>query len=139
MPLKSPEQALSRVLAADPVVALVVGHRVYPLLAPADAPLPFATWRRGGVIREQSLAGPTNMPKVQAVFDFYAETYEAVRDLADKARSRLDGYGGESADSVLIHNVSLETEVDGFVQLAGSETPPVYSVTQTYLVMWSEQ
>lgn len=138
MPLKSPEQALSRVLSADPTVALMIGHRVYPLLAPADAPLPFATWRRGGVIREQGLSGPLGTPKVQAVFDFYAETYEAVRDLADRARSCLDGYGGQSADSVLIHNVSLETEVDGFVQLAGSETPPVYSVTQTYFVMWSE-
>jgi hypothetical protein len=138
MPLKSPEQALSRVLVTDPAVALLVGHRVYPLIAPATADLPFVTWRRTAVQREQSMGGPTGATKVLATLEIYAETYEAVRDLADKVRLCLDGYGGQSADSVLTNNVSLEQETDGFVQLAGSETPPVYSVTQTYSVMWSE-
>ena len=51
MPLKSPEQAISTVLLADPAVAAVIGTRIYPVLAPASADLPFATWRRSGVQR----------------------------------------------------------------------------------------
>jgi hypothetical protein len=44
MPLKSPEQLLANALVADPAVAAVVGQRVYPVVAPASADLPFITW-----------------------------------------------------------------------------------------------
>lgn len=139
MPLKSPEQALARALAADPAVALAVGTRIYPVIAPASAALPFVTWRRSGVQRQQTLGGPMGMPDVLLTVDIYAVTYEAVRDIADRVRSCLDGCGGTLANSVLVENVSLENEVDGFVQLAGGDVPPVYSVTQTYSVLWQEQ
>lgn len=139
MPLKSPEQAICSVLVSEPSVALIVGHRTYPVIAPASAVLPFLTWRRSGVQREQTLSGPMGSPTVLVTLDLYAETYEAVRDLADKVRRSLDGYGGSPSNLVVVHNVSLDNEVDGFVQLAGGETPPVYSVSMTFSVMWSEQ
>ena len=44
-----------------------------------------------------------------------------------------------AAESVVVNNVSLDNEADGFVQLAGGDVPPVYSVTQTYSVMWVEK
>jgi len=138
MPLKSPEQGLAYVLVSDPAVAAVVGTRVYPVIAPATADLPFATWRRAGVQRSHTLSGPMGMPTVVMSVDLYAETYEAVRDLADRVRRALDGYGGSPSDSVLVNNVSLDNEADGFIQLAGGDVPPVYSVTQTYSIMWSE-
>jgi hypothetical protein len=37
-----------------------------------------------------------------------------------------------------VNNVSLDNEIDGFVQLAGGDMPPVYSVSQTFSIMWSE-
>lgn len=139
MPLKSPEQVLRDALLLDPAVALLIGTRVYPVIAPATAALPFVTWRRSGIQREQTLAGPMGMPTVLVAFDIYDTTYEAVRDIADRVRAALDGYGTSEADSVVVSNVSLDQEVDGFVQLAGSDMPPVYSVTQTYSVIWKEQ
>ncbi len=138
MPLKSPEQGLATVLVSDPAVAAAVGTRVYPVIAPATATLPFATWRRSGVQRTHTLSGPMGMPTVVLSIDLYAETYEAVRDLADRVRRALDGYGGSPSDSVLVDNVSLDNEADGFIQLAGGDMPPVYSVTQTYSIMWQE-
>lgn len=138
MPLKSPEQVLRDALLLDPAVALLVGTRVYPVIAPATAALPFVTWRRSGIQREQTLAGPMGMPTVLVAFDIYDTTYEAVRDIADRVRVALDGYGTSEADSVVVSNVSLDQEVDGFVQLEGSDLPPVYSVTQTYSVIWKE-
>jgi hypothetical protein len=138
MPLKSPEQVCRSALIADADVAAMVGTRVYPVIAPATADLPFVTWRRSGVQRQHTLAGPMGMPTVILTVDIYATTYEAVRDLADKCRRVLDGYGTAETDSVVVKNVSLDNEADGFVQLAGGEMPPVYSVTQTYSVMWSE-
>lgn len=139
MPLQSPEQGLATVLVSDPAVAAAVGTRVYPVIAPAAAELPFVTWRRSGVLRQQTLSGPMGMPTVTLTYEVYAVTYEAVRDIADRIRRTLDGYGGVPADSILVHNVSLENESDGFIQLAGGDMPPVYSVTMTFSVMWSEQ
>lgn len=138
MPLQSPEQGLATVIVADPAVAAVVGTRVYPVIAPAAADLPFITWRRSSVQRSHSLSGPTGMPTVVLSVDLYAVTYEAVRELADRVRLALDGYGGTPADSISVQHVSLDNESDGFIQLAGGDIPPVYSVTQTYSIIWQE-
>ena len=138
MPLKSPEAVIRNALVANADVAAIVGTRVFPVLAPATAAIPFATYRRSGVQRSHTLNGPMGMPTVILTLDLYAETYEAVRELADRCRVCLDGYGTGVADSIVVSNVSLDNESDGFVQLAGGDTPPVYSVSQTYSIIWQE-
>lgn len=137
MALKSPEVVLRGQLVGSTAVSAIVGTRVYPLLAPEDAPLPFITWRRSGIARQHSLAGPMGTPTVSVEFQMYAATYNAARDLADKARQVLDGYGG-TVDTVEVKHVSLDQEYDGFVQLAGSEVPPIYTVVQVYNAIWQE-
>jgi hypothetical protein len=136
--LKSPERLLADQLKSDPAVAEIVGDRVYPVLAPASAAIPFITWRRQAVQREMTLSGPLGMPTVTLAVDMYAETYEAVRELADRCRATLNGFGGSLGNFISVRNVSLLNESDGFVQLAGGDLPPVYSVTQTYTVLWQE-
>lgn len=138
MSFKSPEVVVRNALVANTAVAAVVGTRVFPVLAPASADIPFLTYRRSGVQRQHTLSGPMGMPTVILSLDMYAETYEAVRELADKCRLCLDGYGTAQSDSIVVNNVSLDNESDGFVQLAGGDTPPVYSVSQTYSIIWKE-
>jgi len=138
MAFKSPEAAIRSALVADANVARLLGTRIYPVIAPASAAAPFATYRRSAVQRSQSLAGPTGVTTVLLALDLYAESYESVRELADVCRVALDGYGGVTADSVLVNNVSLDNEADGFAQLAGGEAPPLYSVSQTYSILWQE-
>jgi hypothetical protein len=137
MPLQAPEQAVANALKQDAAVALVVGDRIYPVLAPSTASIPFVTWRRQAVQRQQTLSGPMGMPTVVLTIDCYALTYEAVRDLADKIRRVLDGWG-EQKLGIDIRHVSLDGESDGFVQLAGGDAPPVYSVTLTFSILWKE-
>ena len=137
MSLKSPEQVLRTALVGNGAVSALVGTRVYPVLAPASASLPFIVWRRSGVRRSQTLGGPTGTPTVGLELELYAATYEGVRDLADKCRLVLDGYGG-TLNNVEVSNTSLDNEYDGFVTLQGGEVPPVYSVTQSYSVLWQE-
>lgn len=137
MSLKSPEQVLRNALVTDAAVTALVGTRVYPVLAPATAVLPFIIWRRAGVRRSQSLGGPVGSPTVSLELELYAATYEGVRDLANKCRLVLDGYGG-SLNNVEVSNASLDNEFDGFAALQGGEVPPVYSVTQSYSVLWQE-
>ena len=135
--MKSPESVLRSALIADAAVSSMAGSRVYPLLAPKTASLPFITWRRAGISREHTLAGPMGMPNVSVEVQSFATTYEDVRELADRVRLVLDGYGG-TVNNVEVKNVSLENEADDFVQLAGGDLPPVYQVTQTFNVLWQE-
>lgn len=135
---KTPERLLADELKNSPVVAELAGDRIYPVIAPASAAIPFITWRRSAVQREQSLGGPVGMPSVTLSVDIFAETYEAVRELADRCRAVLDGWGGSLGNWISVRHVSLIGESDGFVSLAGGDLPPVYQVTQTYTVLWQE-
>jgi hypothetical protein len=138
MALKSPEKTVADALVADTGVAAMLGDRVYPVLAPATAQLPLITWRRQAVNREMTLSGPSGLPSVTLALELYAETYEEVRELADNCRRVLDGWNNSLASLTSVRHVTLENEADGFVQLAGGDLPPVYSVTQTYSILWQE-
>lgn len=137
MSLKSPEAALRATLLASTAVSSLVSSRVFPILAPASASLPFITYRRTGIRREQSFTGPVGTPTVSVDLEFLATTYEGARDLADKARRALDGWGG-TVSNVQVKVATLDNEQDDFVQLGGADMPPTYRVTQTYDVIWQE-
>ena len=137
MSLKSPEAALRSTLIASAAVTALVGNRIFPILAPTTAALPFITYRRTGIQRIQAFVGPVGRPTVTVDFEVLATTYEGARDLADKCRLALDGWGG-TVGSVVVQQTSLENESDDFVQLGGAEMPTVYRVTQTYDVIWQE-
>lgn len=137
MALKSPEAAIRSALVANAGVSAIIGSKVFPVLAPASASLPFLTWRRISVQRQQGLSGPIGMPSVLLSVDLFAETYEAVRELADAVRLCLDGWGG-TTNNVRVANVSLTNEADGFVTLAGGDLPPVYTVQMTFSILWQE-
>lgn len=135
--LKSPESVLRSALVTDLFVAMLVGTRIYPVLAPATAPMPLITWRRSGIQREQTLGKPAGMPRVTVEYSIYGTTYENAREIADAMRAVLDGYGGASGTTT-VNQTSLETESDDFVTLAGADLPPVYQITQSYDVWWQE-
>lgn len=137
MSLKSPESVLRSALVGTTSVTSLVSAKIYPVLAPASAGLPFVTWRRSGINREQTLSGPMGVPRVSVEYSIYGSTYEEARRVADAMRLVLDGYGG-TADNTEVKQTSLENESDDFVQLAGADLPPVYQITQTYDVWWQE-
>ena len=135
--LKSPEQVLKRRIEQTPLLARLIGFRTYPVLAPMSASLPFVTYQRALIERQQTLSVPTGVPRVSVEMSTYAATYEEAREVADALRAALDGWSG-SAYGVEVKHIALETERDGFVQLDGSELPPVYQITQTFDVAWQE-
>jgi len=137
MPLKSPETVVRAALIANNSVNSLVGTRIYPVVAPATADLPYIVWRRSAVRRQHSLGGPVGTPVVSLDLEIYAATYEGVRDLADRCRQVLDGYGG-TVDNVEVSNASLDNEYDGFAVLQGADLPIEYTVTQSYSVLWQE-
>lgn len=137
MAFKSPEAVLRSALVSNSAANTLLGGRIYPVLAPATATLPFVTWRRRGIQREQTLGNPMGVPRVSLEFAIYGTTYEAARDVADAMRGVLDGYGA-TVDNVVVRQVSLEDESDDFVTLQGADMPPVYQITQVFDVWWQE-
>jgi hypothetical protein len=135
--MKSPEAVLRTALVGNTAVATLVGTRVFPVIAPATATLPFVVWRRTGIQREQTLGNPMGMPRVTLEYQIYGVTYDQTREVADAMRGVLDGYGGQSENTV-VDQVSLENESDDFVSLGGAEMPPAYQITQTYDIRWQE-
>lgn len=138
MSLQSPEKLVADQITTNTAAFAAMSTRIYPVLAPASANPPFSVWRRQAVRREMALGGPTGATQVTLAFDIYATSYQSVRTLANDVRLALDGWGSQAGQSPVVNQVSLENESDGFVQLSGGELPPVYSVTQTYLVIWQE-
>lgn len=135
--MKSPEAVLRAALVANNAVTTLIGTRVYPVLAPASASLPFVTWRRVAVRRQQTLAAPMGMPVTSIEYSIFGTTYEQAREVADAMRAVLDGYGGTS-NNTEVKQTSLEQESDDFVTLGGAELPPAYQITQQYDVWWKE-
>lgn len=135
--MKSPEAVLRSALIANATVAGLMGDRVYPVVAPASAALPFVTWRRVGIRRQQTLGAPMGMPVTSVEYSIYGATYEQAREVADAMRFVLDGYGG-TVNNTEVKQTSLEQESDDFVTLAGAELPPAYQITQQYDVFWIE-
>jgi hypothetical protein len=135
--MKSPEAVLRTALVGTTAVTSLVGTRIYPVLAPASASLPFVTWRRTGIQREQTLGNPMGVPRVTLEYNVFGTTYDQARSVADAMRKVLDGYGG-TADNTVVDQVSLENESDDFVSLGGAEMPPAYQITQSYDIRWQE-
>lgn len=137
MSLKSPEMVLHNAIISDAYVTSHVGHRVYPHLAPAVDSLPFISWRRISIRREQTLSDPMGVPFVQVEYIAFAESYLEARQIADAVRAVLDGYSG-SFDNTTVRQTSLDAEEDQTVALDGSEVPNAYAVSQTYEILWQE-
>ena len=135
--MKYPEAVLRSALVANSTVNGLVGTRIYPLVAPTSAAMPFVTWRRMGIQRTQTLGNPLGTPKLTLEFAVYGSTYDQAREVADAMRVVLDGYGG-SSDNTEVKQASLENESDDFVSLGGAELPPAYQITQVYDVIWQE-
>ena len=135
--LKSPEAVLLRALLAAPAVAMLVGRKVYAVMAPQSATYPFVVYRRTSIDREQTLGSPMGVPRVSVEYQVFAGSYEAAREVADAVRATLDGYGG-SALGCTVSQTSLEAEADDFVTLQGGDLPPAYQITMTFDTWWQE-
>ena len=135
--MKYPEQVICRALSATPAVARHLGFRLFPMIVPTSAPLPFGTYQRSGVQREQTIGLPPGVPKVNLDINLYAASYAVIRELADACRERLD-HLDITSQGVSISNVTIEDESEDIVQLEGGDLPPAWQVTLRVSIQWSE-
>ena len=135
--MKYPELAIRRALTADPAFARLVGFRLFPMIVPTSAQMPFSTYQRTSVSRLNSINSPPGVPTVNVDVAFFAERYSEVREVADAARVVLD-HLSTSSQGVTVSNVTIEDESEDMVQLEGGDIPPAWQITMTLSVQWSE-
>jgi len=135
--VKYPEQIICRALSATPAVARHLGFRLYPMIVPTSAPLPFAVYQRNSVERQQTLGLPPGIPKTDLSLNIYAASYSQVREIADACRQKLD-HLDVTAQGVSVSNVTIEDESEDIVQLEGGDLPPAWQVTFRLTIEWSE-
>jgi hypothetical protein len=136
--MKSPEFVLRTALVGSTAVNAIISGRIYPLryVGPQKIAYPLLIWRRARIERQQAFNAPVGVPRVTMELYAYAETYEAARDLADKCRVVLDGYGG-TVENTEVKQAALIDEADDLVEVEGAESP-LYMVKQTYDIWWQE-
>lgn len=135
--MRYPEQIICRKLAATPAVARHLGFRVYPMMVPASAELPFATYQRTGVVRQKTLTVAAGIPTVTMVLNLYAESYQTVRELADSVRDTLDHFR-QTVLGVSLDNVTIEDESESVIDLEGGDLPPAWQVSMIASIEWQE-
>lgn len=125
-------------LAANAAVLALVSTRIYPLVAPQQASLPFLAYRRVQTDHVQTKSKTQDdLARARVEIRCVASSYSAVRTLADKVRIALHGYAGTVGDYT-IRGVIDEGEYDsGELPPDGSDVPR-HVVVNDYGVWFTE-
>lgn len=105
------------------------GTRIYPIL-PQGVTFPTILYGRLAANRVQSLDANVGVTEVTMAIESGAESYSAVKSLADQVRTILHGYSG-AWGTLTCQNCVLDNETDSYEQEGDRTT---HWVTQIYRI-----
>lgn len=99
MPSYTFEESITYLLKNTAGVSALVGTRVYPDLAPANAALPYIVWAVESETEEQTFSSPTgNLRMTRISIECWADRMatgtKTARDIAEAVRTALVNYTG---------------------------------------------
>jgi hypothetical protein len=105
-------------LQSDIVTALssVAGGRVYPQVAPQNAPLPLVVYRIANKSPLGTLNGTTGDIQSAVVFECWAESYSEALSTADAVVSAIDGAATLTSYRDSSAGEDYEPAIDAFVE-----------------------
>jgi hypothetical protein len=104
-----------------------LGSRVYPLLAPPGAALPFAIYLRKTTDSIQTLSAPLPYEVESFVVTLFERSYVGSKALSQAARDALNGFVGFQG-GVDILFVEITSEADTLISADAGELLPFYGV-----------
>ena len=141
------EEAVLRKLLTDATgVTAVVGTRISPMRreqfkTQADAK-DYLTYRRVSGLHFRSMGGPSGLRSIRFQIDGYTKKYEDLVELREQIRLALDGTINETvtvgADSVLVQEISMESDREDFVKPKDASDGGMYHLSQDYFVFVPE-
>jgi hypothetical protein len=128
----SVEKVIYSKLSGDSDVSGLVSTRIYPVSLPQKPTYPAIVYTRISGDRLHSLGGASNLASPRFQIDCFASTYSAVKDLASKIRSAINGFRG-TVSGVTVHGIFLESDNDIF-----EDDFNVYRVSSDYFIHYKE-
>jgi hypothetical protein len=125
------EQLYAR-LRDDAALAALVGTRIFPLLAPQDAPLPFIRYQLVSRVADEALDAVSTLASYRFQIDAYGATYASARAVQARMKELLNGWAPDTGPierSVLI-NVTDRHE--------GDDARKLYRTSQDYQITADE-
>jgi len=113
------------------------GVAAYPVLAAADAVMPYAVYERTGTAREGAIDVLIGAPVGTFLVHLIGESYADLKDLAEQVRGEVNNFNGSSNGST-ISSVRLVDEADAAADIPDGSSSPVYQIDQTYAIAWEE-
>lgn len=125
------EKHLTNRLKRNSAVRTLISSRVYPVVAPSDASLPYLVYSRNSTEFINSSDGYTGSAIANITISSWASTYIGAKALADAVRAALDGWRDHGL-SPKIDLASIVNESDAILSPEeGSEFPVAYGVMHT--------
>ena len=131
------ETALYSILSGDSGVSAIVGTRIYPKVIPQLASLPAVSYQEITGMREHTMDGPVGMVRSRWQINCVADSYSALRALADAVRKALDGYC-DTASSTKIDACFLDNENDGLDSLPDVKGSKRYTKILDFIIWFQE-
>jgi hypothetical protein len=118
-------------------IETATGATAWPLVVPESLAPPFVIYQRDSTDRPQQTPGLTGWAEGQFPVEIYADSYSAVKAVADQVRAALHNFGG-NANGATIDLAFLTSERDGVPVFFDGRDVPTYLVEQTYFIRWQE-
>lgn len=99
-------------------VAVLVGNRIYPSIAPPDADLPQIVYTIVSSQHVRHMQGASDFCERRVQFDAYGSSAEQVEDVFTALRNALEakrGLIGDSQENVTILSSGIESERDDYI------------------------
>lgn len=131
------QDALRTILLADAPVLAVVSTKIWPMIAPQGSAMPYIVYSRIGTDHIEVLAGSAGLARATFQIDCWSDSFDTVRDLANKVRIALQGVQGTHA-SVVIDGINMTSEVDDYEEPENKNEPGTYGVKMDFGIWFVE-
>ena len=121
-------------LLGDPSLVLLVDSRIYPDQAPQEAERPYITYERISAFRPLHFCGVTPCVQARVVYEIFAASREAARQIFDLLDTILNGLSG-LVGATKLRLAHVDDETDSSEAPAGGDEEAVY-VSRLDLLAW---
>lgn len=130
--------ALQELLRDKAAVTSIVADRIYYMVAPQNATLPFVLLHRESVSRDSILApGYSGVVQTTAVIRSYATTWNGAYALSEAIRQAINGQDFHTQYSRPMFSINLQDESDVLEHDEGAETSTI-AVASVYTILHTE-
>lgn len=122
------ETAIWKALTDEATINALIGtspSRLYPLIAPQGAALPYMVFQQISGVRDYTMDGPSGYVDSRYQITCWAATYPAAKRLFEVVRKFFNGFNATVLNRKLQY-VAFENEVDRFAKQPGVDVIDAY-------------